>query len=71
LTLPADYIDTQLQQWQAKSAAEVIATWTTAQTLTFLKKQLITEERARKEFVDLGYDVEHINVYIASAKPVP
>jgi hypothetical protein len=71
LNLPQDYIDTQLQQWQAKSAAEKIATWTTAQTLTFLKSELITEKRARDEFVDLGYDVEHINVYIASTVPVP
>ena len=71
LNLPQNYIDTQLQQWQAKAAADTVATWTTAQTLTFLKKQLITEERARKEFVDLGYDAEHINVYLDSAKPVP
>jgi len=70
LNLPKDYIDTQLQQWQAKSAAETISTWTTAQTLSFLKAGLITEERARKEFVDLGYDAEHINVYLASVKPV-
>ena len=69
LTLPQNYIDTQLQQWQAKSAADTVATWTTAQTLSFLTKQLISEERARKEFRDLGYDAEHINVYIASAKP--
>lgn len=71
LTLPDDYIDTQLQQWEAKSKAEVIATWTTAQTLSFLKKRLINETRARKEFVDLGYDEEHINVYIASTIPAP
>lgn len=66
LNLPQSYIDTQLQQWEAKSAADKVATWTTAQTLTFLKSGLITEKRARDEFVDLGYDVEHINVYIAS-----
>jgi len=71
LNLPQDYINTQLQQWQAKAAADTIATWTTAQTLSFLKAGLITEERARKEFVDLGYDAEHINVYIASTIPAP
>lgn len=66
LNLPQDYITTQLQQWQAKSAAEKVATWTTAQTLTFFKNGLISQQRARKEFVDLGYDTEHINVYVAS-----
>lgn len=71
LGLPETYTDTQLQQWQAKSAAETVATWTTAQTLSFLTKQLITVERAKKEFEDLGYDQEHINVYIRSVKPVP
>lgn len=69
LNMPQDYIDTQLQQWQAKSAAETIATWTTAQTLSFLTKKLISADRARKEFVDLGYDAEHINVYLASVVP--
>ena len=69
LNMPQDYVDTQLQQWQAKSAAETIATWTTAQTLSFLTKKLITPDRARKEFVDLGYDTEHINVYLASVVP--
>lgn len=71
LGLPADFIDTQLQQWQAKSAADKVATWTTAQTLTFLKSGLISEKRARDEFVDLGYDEEHINVYVASIIPAP
>ena len=69
LNLPESYVNTQLQQWQAKSAAETIATWTTAQTLSFLKGKLISEARARKEFEDLGYDKEHINIYIASIVP--
>jgi len=71
LNLPQSYIDTQLQQWQAKSAAETVATWTTAQTLSFVKARLITQERAKKEFKDLGYDEEHINVYIASVSVAP
>ena len=66
LGLPADYITTLLQQWQLKAEAEKTATWTTAQTLSFLKKHLISPERARKEFVLLGYDAEHINIYLAS-----
>jgi len=67
LNFTDDYITTQLQQWELKAAAEKIATWTTTQTLTFLKKGLISTERARQEFIALGYDAEHIKIYLASA----
>lgn len=66
LFLPTDHIDTLLQQWQLSAKAEVTATWTNTQTLAFLKKGLITKDRATTEFKALGYDDEHINVYLAS-----
>jgi len=69
LNLPAAYIDSLIKQWQLKAKAEVVATWTTTQTLSFLKKGLITPDRARREFILLGYDTEHINVYLASVAP--
>ncbi|GAI82037.1 unnamed protein product, partial [marine sediment metagenome] len=47
---------------------ELDATWTTAQTITFLKKGFITEARARKELDLNGYDSEHIDVYIRNIK---
>lgn len=56
---------------RVKALMPKISEWTTAQTLTFLKKKLISEERARKEFVDLGYNEERINVYIASVSAAP
>jgi hypothetical protein len=68
LNLPADHVSTLLQQWQLKAAVEKVANWTATQTLTFLKKGLITPERARQEFHALGYDIEHISVYLASVK---
>jgi len=67
LNLPADHITTLIQQWQVKAEVEEIATWTSAQTLAFLRKGLITRERAGAEFLLLGYDAEHISVYLASA----
>lgn len=67
LALPSNQIDTLLQQWQLKVSEEEAATWTTAQTLSFLKKGLITTDRAIKEFIALGYDTEHIDIYIKSA----
>lgn len=69
LGLPNDHILTLLQQWTLKAEEARIATWTTAQTLTFLKTGLITEERAIQELNLLGYSEERIRVYIASTKP--
>lgn len=41
--------------------------WTTAQTLSFVKKGLITTKRAEQELIRLGYDTERITIYMASA----
>ena len=67
LDFPSDHITTLLNQWQLKAEADKQATWTAAQTLTFLKRKLIDENRARKELDKIGYDTEHINIYIKSA----
>lgn len=48
-----------------------VSPWTTAQTLSFLKRGLITRERAIEELSILGYDGEHINVYLASVEQQP
>jgi hypothetical protein len=66
LNLPSDHIATLLQQWQLKAEAITPATWTATQTLGFLKKGLINTERATREFIALGYDNEHIRVYLTS-----
>jgi hypothetical protein len=51
---------------KAKAAVEKGATWTTAQTLSFVKKGLIDRDRAEQELVILGYSPERISVYLAS-----
>lgn len=53
----------------AEAAIPTKPTWTAAQTLTFVKKGLITQERARLELSRIGYDTEHTDVYLASAQP--
>ncbi|GAH83660.1 unnamed protein product, partial [marine sediment metagenome] len=68
LNLPAEQITVLMQQWLYEKVEELDATWTTAQTLTFLKKELITEGRARKELDLNGYDSEHIDIYIRNIK---
>lgn len=64
LNLPADQIDVLMQQWYYEKVEELDATWTTAQTLKFLKRKLITPERARRELYLNGYDEEHVNIYL-------
>jgi hypothetical protein len=66
LGFPPEYVTTLIQQWEVVEKEKVPALWTTAQTLSFLKQELITPDRAKKEFVALGYDNEHINIYLNS-----
>lgn len=66
LGLTEAYIQNLIPQWKAKSVAEKETLWTNAQTLTFMKSGVITIERGKQELTDLGYDEEHINVYLAS-----
>lgn len=68
LNLPSDQIEILMKQWYYEIKEEVPPTWTTAQTLNFCKKELITSDRARLELVRIGYDEEHINVYMESIK---
>ncbi len=62
--LGRDYALELLDQWRIRSIDEKDTLWTTSQTLGFMKSGLITVERATQELQDLGYDEEHINIYI-------
>jgi len=68
LNLPSDQIEVLMQQWYYDVKAEPVVTWTTAQTVGFLRKGLITRERATRELYLNGYDKEHVTVYLASVK---
>lgn len=68
LGLPSDHIQTLIQQWQAKVIELKEGLWTTAQTLSFLKKGLIDAARAAQELTLLGYSQERIQVYIRSTQ---
>lgn len=71
INVPYEEIDVLLQQWETQKIVEPDSLWTSAQTLSFLKKGFITESRARQEFAALGYNNERIEIYIKSAKPTP
>ena len=68
LNLPAEQITVLMQQWHYEKIEELDATWTTAQTLKFLKRKLISPDRARQELNLNGYTDERINVLIRDSQ---
>lgn len=67
LNLPAEQITVLMEQWFYDVKGQAVATWTTSQTLGFLKAELITQKRAIRELKLNGYDDEHISVYMKAA----
>jgi len=66
LDLPADEVENLMEQWYYEVKDEVPRLWTTAQTLSFVKAELITKERGIAELTTIGYDAEHIDIYLRS-----
>ena len=71
LNLPADQIDVLMQQWFYDKVEELDATWSTAQTLKFLKRGLITSDRARRELNLNGFTQERIDIYLRDMQWTP
>ena len=68
LDLPAEEVSLLMQRWFYEVKAEPIRHWTTSQVLGFIKDGIITPDRGREELYNIGYDDEHINVYMESIK---
>lgn len=68
LDFPAERVNVLMEQWYVDEKDKPPRYWTTAQTLGFIKANLITPERGRAELAAIGYDTEHINVYMESSK---
>ncbi len=68
LDMPSVRVDTLMEQWYIDEKDKPVRRWTTAQTLGFIKENLVTEERGRAELVAMGYNEEHINVYLEASK---
>ncbi len=66
LNLPAEQVNVLMEQWWYEDKTEPTANFTLAQTLKFTKAGLLTTSRARQELRELGYDDEHVNVYMRS-----
>ena len=66
LDLPAEQVQVLMEQWYYEIKEEVPRHWTTAQVLGFAKEGLIPVSRARAELYAIGYDDEHVNIYMKS-----
>jgi len=66
LDLPSDEVDLLMREAYYELKAETPRRWTTAQVLGFIKDGLITKERGVLELEHIGYDAEHIAVYLRS-----
>jgi cyanate lyase len=66
LGVHSEEIESLMNQWFYEIPEEEPKLWSQAQVLAFLKKGIITQDRARQELDLLGYDAEHINVYVQS-----
>lgn len=68
LDMPSERVDVLMEQWYIDEKDKAPRYWTTAQTLTFIEKNLITRERGVKELTNIGYDNEHINIYLKASE---
>ena len=64
LNLPSDEVEVLYEQWWYEKMDELPPTWTKAETIRFAKAGMITKARARQELQIIGYDEEHIKVYM-------
>ncbi|KKN14569.1 hypothetical protein LCGC14_0994750 [marine sediment metagenome] len=64
LNLPSDEVNVLFEQWWYEKNGELAPTWTKAETIKFAKAGTITKSRAWTELQSMGYDAEHITVYL-------
>jgi len=61
---PAEQIDALMEQWYFEKRSEPIVTFSKAELKRFHKKGLIDTDRARLEYVLMGYDEERVTIYM-------
>jgi len=64
LNLPSDQVDLLFEQWWFEKQGEQAPTWTKAETMRFVKAGLIDKKRARIELGRMGFDDEHVDIYM-------
>ncbi|GAJ00268.1 unnamed protein product, partial [marine sediment metagenome] len=71
LNLPAEQIEVLMQQWHYDKVEELDTNWTKAETLRYLKRNIITIGRAKHELYLHGYTEERIGVILRDAQWKP
>ncbi len=71
LNLPSDQVDTLMEQWWYERKESPAPTFTKAETFKFMKQGLLTPDRGRQELQTMGYDDEHIDIYMKGIKWKP
>ncbi len=66
LNLPSDEVEVLFEQWWFEKEGDLAPTWTKAETIRFAKAGTITKPRAKTELERMGYDDEHIRIYMAA-----
>lgn len=66
LDLPSNTITLLMEQWWYEIKAIEVKTWSKAETIRFMKSGMITKERGEHELYNMGYDKEHVDVYMGS-----
>lgn len=66
LAMPAEQVDVLFEQWYYEKTGELAPTWSKAETLRFAKQEIISLDRARVELERMGYDTEHVDVYMST-----
>ena len=64
LNLPSDEVDVLYEQWWYEKKEDVPPTWTKAETMRFAKAGTISKARAKLELQRIGYDEEHVDIYM-------
>ena len=64
LNLPSDEVDVLFEQWWYEKTGELAPTWTKAETLRFAASGKISKDRAATELERMGYDSEHVRIYM-------
>ncbi|GAI91182.1 unnamed protein product, partial [marine sediment metagenome] len=71
LNLPAEQITVLMHQWFYDKVEELDTNWTKAETLRYLKRNIITPDRAKHELYLHGYTEERIGVILRDAQWTP
>jgi len=55
-----------MEQWWFEVKGAATKTWSKAETIKFMLSGAITKDRGERELYNMGYDQEHVDVYMGA-----